>query len=102
MGLIAKSAIGLAAVTLLGVGLVVALEERAASRAKSFCDRFKPGTAFAEARRAAAQEIDAQYRKVLEGEVSASFYGGTPMSLHICTIEAVEGRVSEALYSHAD
>jgi hypothetical protein len=102
MRLIAKWIAGLVVLLVVGVGIVIALEERAASQAKAFCDRFKPGTALAEAQRAAAQEIDRQYRTVAENLVSATFQGGVPLSVHVCTIRGADGTVSEARYSHAD
>lgn len=93
---------GLLVLAASAISIVVFLEERAAGRAKAFCDRFRPGTPFAEVQRAAKSETDQQFRNVQDEEVSVRFYGGAPLSLHTCTVKAVGGKVSEAKYSHVD
>jgi hypothetical protein len=84
------------------VVVVVVLEDRAAGRAMAFCDRFKPGTGFEEVRRAARAEVDRPFVTLGDEEVTVSFYGAVPPSLHLCTVKAKDGRVAQARYSHED
>ena len=96
---LAKWMAGLVVLVAGGVAVVVAMENRAAGKAMAFCDRFKPGTAFLEAGQA---EIDRQFVTLSDDELTVSFYGAIPPSLHLCTVKARDGKVTLARYSHVD
>ena len=99
---LAKWMAGLVVLVAGGVAVVVAMENRAAGKAMAFCDRFKPGTAFLEAGQAARAEIDRQFVTLSDDELTVSFYGAIPPSLHLCTVKARDGKVTLARYSHVD
>ena len=84
------------------VGVILVVEDRAASRAREFCSRFTEGGSFAEVQRAAAGEGDARHRFVRDAEVSVAFVGVPPFSRHICIVEGSAGRITARRVIHLD
>lgn len=92
----------IAGTVLAAVGSCTYLESSAASKAKTFCKRFPPGSYMADVAYAARNEGDARHRSMGLEEISIAHIGIPPFSRHMCIYTGESGRVSKARYAYLD
>jgi hypothetical protein len=92
----------LAAMLVIGIAIVLVIENRAEAKARGFCDHFPVGTSVQQAAQAARSEGDQRYRIIGANHISVAYIGATPFSRHVCTLDAQDGKVTKAGYAYID
>jgi hypothetical protein len=86
-------------------GSCVLVERRAETKAKALCSRFVVGGDFAQAKASVNTVTDASFIDTDENEGQQTVFvgfGGVAFSRHICSIDGVNGEITQVTYEHLD